>query len=54
MKQKDKEPEVYIVTDDYGTEIYFDEKAADRLSWIITGLFALYCLPIFIMVIMMV
>ena len=52
MKQKkSREPEVLIVTDDYGTGIYFDEKAADRLSWILTGLFALSCLPIFIMVI---
>ena len=55
MKQKEsREPEVLIVTDDYGAGIYFDEKAADRLSWILTGLFALSCLPIFIMVIMMV
>lgn len=52
-KNKDKKPndDVIICTDETGMQLYLSEKAANRLSWILTGLFALISLPVFILAI---
>ena len=45
--KKTKEPnnEVIIVTDDAGMQLYLSEKAANRLSWILTGICVVLGLP---------
>ncbi|MBP3898653.1 MAG: hypothetical protein J6D57_12580 [Mogibacterium sp.] len=52
--KKTKEPndEVIIVTDDAGMQLYLSEKAANRLSWILTGIMAALCLPVIILAFM--
>ena len=57
MKEKNEKnektnDEVIMVTDDTGMQLYLSEKAANRLSWILTGLFALISLPVFILAFM--
>ena len=54
MKDKNEKTndEVIMVTDDTGMQLYLSEKAANRLSWILTGLFALISLPVFILAFM--
>lgn len=54
MKDKTEKTndEVIMVTDDTGMQLYLSEKAANRLSWILTGLFALISLPVFILAFM--
>ena len=54
MKDKHEKTndEVIMVTDDTGMQLYLSEKAANRLSWILTGLFALISLPVFILAFM--
>ena len=51
-KQEKTNDEVIMVTDDTGMQLYLSEKAANRLSWILTGLFALISLPVFILAFM--
>ena len=41
--------EVIIVRDETGVQLYLSEQAANRLSWVITGIFALITLPAFIL-----
>jgi|GEM_PF-2019027 len=56
MKQdKDKQnlAEVIIVSDDAGMQLYLSEKAANRLSWVLTCIFALISLPVFILAFML-
>lgn len=43
--------EVIIVRDETGVQLYLSEQAANRLSWVITGIFALITLPAFILAI---
>ena len=52
--KKTKEPndEVIIVSDDAGMQLYLSEKAADRLSWILTGICAVLSLPVIILAFM--
>ena len=52
--KKTKEPneEVIIVTDDAGMQLYLSEKAANRLSWILTGICVVLSLPVLILAIM--
>lgn len=54
MKDKNEKTndEVIMVTDDTGMQLYLSEKAANRLSWILTGLFALISLPVLILAFM--
>ena len=54
MKEKNEKTndEVIMVTDDTGMRLYLSEKAANRLSWILTGLFALISLPVCILAFM--
>ena len=52
--RKTKEPndEVIIVSDDAGMQLYLSEKAANRLSWILTGVLILISMPVFILAFM--
>ena len=52
--KKTKEPneEVIIVTDDAGMQLYLSEKAANRLSRILTGIMVARCLQVFIVAFM--
>ena len=54
MKEKNEKTndEVIMVTDDTGMQLYLSEKAANRLSWVLTGIFALISLPVFILAFM--
>lgn len=53
-KDKDNKSndEVIIVTDDAGMQLYLSEKAANRLSWILTGIMIALCLPVIILAFM--
>ena len=53
-KDKDKKPndEVIICTDETGMPLYLSEKAANRLSWILTGVMILISLPVIILAFM--
>lgn len=55
-KDKDNKTndEVIIVTDDAGMQLYLSEKAANRLSWILTGVMVLISLPVIILACMMI
>ena len=55
-KDKDNKAndEVIICTDEAGMQLYFSEKAADRLSRILTGAMILVCLPVIILAFMMI
>ena len=45
--------EVIMCTDETGMQLYLSEKAANRLSWILTGGLVLISLPVFILMIIM-
>ena len=53
---KDKEnktnDEVIICTDETGMQLYLSEKAASRLSWVLTGICAVLSLPVIILAFM--
>ena len=53
-KTKDNKPndEVIICTDDAGMQLYLSEKAANRLSWILTGICIVLSLPVIILAFM--
>ena len=53
-KTKDNKPndEVIICTDDAGMQLYLSEKAANRLSWILTGIMVVLSLPVIILAFM--
>ena len=53
-KNKDNKPndEVIIVTDDAGMQLYLSEKAANRFSWILTGICVVLSLPVIILAFM--
>ena len=55
-KDKDKRSndEVIMVTDDAGMQLYLSEKAANRLSWILTGVMLLLSMPVIILAFMMI
>ena len=55
-KDKDPKPndEVIMVTDEAGMQLYLSEKAANRLSWILTGIMVLISLPVIILAFMMI
>lgn len=55
-KTKDNKPndEVIICTDEAGMQLYLSEKAANRLAWILTGVFVLISLPVFILAFVMI
>ena len=55
---KDKESktrdEVIMCTDETGMQLYLSEKAANRLSWILTGICIVLSLPVIILAFMVV
>ena len=53
-KTKDNKPndDVIMVTDEAGMQLYLSEKAANRLSWILTGVMILISLPVIILAFM--
>ena len=53
---KDQKPndEVIMVTDEAGMQLYLSEKAANRLSWILTGICFVLSLPVIILAFMMI
>ena len=55
-KDKNNKPndEVIMVTDDAGMQLYLSEKAANRLSWILTGVMVLISMPVIILAFMMI
>ena len=53
-KSADKYDEVIICTDDTGMQLFLSEKAANRLAWILTGVFILLSLPVFILAFVMI
>ena len=55
-KTKDNKPDedVIMVTDEAGMQLYLSEKAANRLSWILTGIMVLISLPVIILAFMMI
>ena len=55
-KDKDNKPnnDVIICTDEAGMQLYLSEKAANRLSWILTGIMILISLPVIILAFMMI
>lgn len=46
--------EVIMCTDETGMQLYLSEKAANRLSWILTGIMAALSLPVVILAIMLI
>ena len=46
--------EVIMVTDEAGMQLYLSEKAANRLSWILTGVMILISMPVIILAFMMI
>ena len=55
-KDKDNKPndDVIICTDEAGMQLCLSEKAANRLSWILTGVMILISLPVIILAFMMI
>ena len=55
-KDKDNKPndDEIICTDEAGMQLYLSEKAANRLSWILTGVMILISLPVIILAFMMI
>ena len=53
-KEKKTNDDVIICTDEAGMQLYLSEKAANRLSWILTGVMILISLPVIILAFMMI
>jgi len=53
-EKSNKNNDVIICTDETGMQLYLSEKAANRLSWILTGLMILISLPVIILAFMMI
>ena len=51
-KDNKSNDEVIICTDDTGMQLYLSEKAANRLSWILTGICIVLSLPVIILAFM--
>ena len=51
-KDNNSNPDVIMCTDDAGMQLYLSEKAANRLSWILTGVLILISMPVFILAFM--
>lgn len=50
--KENNKPDVIMCTDDTGMQLYLSEKAANRLSWVLTGILALISLPVFVLAFM--
>ena len=53
-KNENSKDEVIMCTDETGMQLYLSEKAANRLSWILTGIMAALSLPVIILAIMLI
>ena len=53
-KDKKNKDEVIMCTDETGVQLYLSEKAANRLSWILTGICAVLSLPVIILAFMVI
>ena len=51
-KENKASDDVIICTDDAGMQLYLSEKAANRLSWILTGICVVLSLPVIILAFM--
>ena len=51
-KDSKSKDDVIICTDETGMQLYLSEKAANRLSWIFTGVLVLISMPVFILAFM--
>jgi hypothetical protein len=51
-KDRKSKDDVIICTDETGMQLYLSEKAANRLSWILTGVLVLISMPVFILAFM--
>lgn len=51
-KDNKSKDDVIICTDETGMQLYLSEKAANRLSWILTGVLVLISMPLFILAFM--
>ena len=51
-KDNKSNDEVIMVTDNAGMQLYLSEKAANRLSWLLTGIMVLISLPVIILAFM--
>ena len=51
-KEDKANDEVIICTDDAGMQLYLSEKAANRLSWILTGVCIVLSRPVIILALM--
>ena len=51
-KEDKANDEVIICTDDEGMQLYLSRKAANRLSWILTGVCIVLSLPVIILAFM--
>ena len=50
----DRSEDVIICTDETGMQLFLSEKAANRLSWVLTGIFVLLSLPVIILAFVMI
>ncbi len=53
-KDRKTKDEVIMCTDETGVQLYLSEKAATRLSWLLTGALVVLSLPVLILGIMMI
>ena len=51
-KDENSNDEVIMCTDETGMQLYLSERAANRLSWILTGVLILISMPVFILAFM--
>ena len=51
-KDRKTKDEVIMCTDETGVQLYLSEKAANRLSWILTGICVVLSLPVIILAFM--
>lgn len=51
-KDENSKDEVMMCTDEAGMQLYLSERAANRLSWILTGVLILISMPVFILAFM--
>ena len=51
-KERKTKDEVIMCTDEAGVQLYLSEKAANRLSWILTGICVVLSMPVIILAFM--
>ena len=51
-KHETDKTDVIMCTDETGMQLYLSEKAANRLSWILTGIMVVLSLPVIILAFM--